>query len=144
MRNMGKKCFVANEQKVLIFGLLARTLTINNLLKGLGTWHSYLLQSNDHMTYEIVTLELYNISIIINFLNTFFKLQEISSLLTFFLLTLLLIDDSNRVKHLQDKRLRYQEQSFMSSSATENFHILSIYITSEIINLTTVKSFFLF
>ena len=29
MRNIGKKCFCANVPKVLIFGMVARTVTIN-------------------------------------------------------------------------------------------------------------------
>ena len=54
MRNVAEKCFTVNVLKVLFFGLLLRTGTINDFLHSdwvLGSyWHSYLFQANDHMT----------------------------------------------------------------------------------------------
>ena len=53
MRNVGKKLFYENVLKVLIFGLLVRTGTINDfsyLDWVLGSyWHCYVFQVNDQL-----------------------------------------------------------------------------------------------
>ena len=57
-RNVAENCFSANVPKVLIFGLLVRTGTINDFSYWdwvLGSyWYSYLFQANDHMTLNLV------------------------------------------------------------------------------------------